>query len=151
MQDLPAITHVALRWHLLATVALCAAAAAMARGDWLKGLLCGGAIGAANLLALDWIGKRLLGGDPAAKMRAALLLAFKLAAVGGVVLGTLILVRPDPMALLVAFTLAPAALMVAARSAINALPNRPMTAAVTGPAGGDVLPSHDPVTSTPAS
>lgn len=149
MQDLPAITHIALRWHLLATAALCAVAAAMARGDWLKGLICGGAIGAANLLALGWIGKRLLGGDPSAKVRAALLLALKLGAVGGVVLGALILVRPDPMALLAAFTLAPAALMVSARSAMNALPaNSGVTG--TAPVVHVVAPARGPASSTPA-
>ncbi len=156
MQDLPAITHVALRWHLLATAALCAAAAAMSRGDWIKGLVCGGAIGAANLLALGWIGKRLLEGDPSAKMRAALLLAFKLAVVGGVVLGALIVVRPDPMALLAAFTLAPAALMVAARSAMNALPVNhalPVRSGIAGtaPEVAATAPAHGPASSTPAS
>lgn len=149
MQDLPAITHVALRWHLLATAALCAVAAAMARGDWLKGLICGGAIGAANLLALGWIGKRLLGGDPSAKVRAALLLALKLGAVGGVVLGALILVRPDPMALLAAFTLAPAALMVAAKSAMNALPVN-SGATGTAPVAVASAPVQGPAISTPA-
>lgn len=120
MRDLPAITQSALRWHLLAVAALCAVASALQQGAWLIGLLAGGAIGAANLMALGWIGKRLLSGDPSAKLRAALLLAFKLAAVGAVVLAALVVLKPQPMALLVAFTAAPAALMVAARAAMNA-------------------------------
>lgn len=120
MRDLPAITQVALRWHLLAVAALCAVASALQQGAWLSGLLAGGAIGAANLWALGWIGRKLLGGDPSAKMRAALLLALKLGVVGAVVLAALVLLKPQPMALLVAFTAAPAALMVAARAAMNA-------------------------------
>lgn len=129
MRDLPAITHMALRWHLLAVVALCAVAAALQQGGWLSGLIAGGAIGAANLLALGWIGKKLLGGDPAAKLRAALLLALKLGVVGAVVLGALIVLKPQPMALLVAFTAAPAALMVAARAVMSAPAAPPATPA----------------------
>ncbi len=120
MRDLPAITQSALRWHLLAVAAFCAVASALQQGAWLTGLLAGGVIGAANLLALGWLGKRLLNGDPSAKMRAALLLALKMGVVGVVVIGALVLLQPQPMALLVAFTAAPAALMVAARAAMNA-------------------------------
>jgi hypothetical protein len=113
MNDLPAIIPTALRSLLLALLVTSVAAwlwrGALAAG----GVAAGGAFAAANLQTLGWLGTRLVQGDPAAKGRAAVLLAVKMAVACGLIVAMLVVLQVPPLALLVGVTLGPLALLSA--------------------------------------
>lgn len=113
MNDLPAIIPTALR-TLIAALLVSALAAWLGSGPLAAGgVIAGGAFAAANLQALGWLGTRLVQGDPAAKNRAAVLLAVKMAAACGAIVALLVVLRVPPLALLVGVTLGPVALLTA--------------------------------------
>lgn len=120
---------------VLAAVATVAAVGLATRPTWL-GLLAGAVIGGANLHLLGIIAQRITQGSTRSKGAAVLGLVLKLGAVAAVLGATMFWLKPQPLALLVGLTLAPATLVAVAYLAAPDTTAAPVSASAGDTSGG---------------